>query len=216
MLRDTSLHATIQRVCAERGIQPAERLPWEPLTRRAFQTEQLAAVIHERWAGRYDHAQPEPRVNTWIGQHLANPTGHPALFLSGTTGSGKTHQAVAAARVIASSRFGGPYTWAATTHPDLGDELRPRSDDSHEHALDRYLNADLLLLDDLGAGMTTPWMTDCVQRLVDRRWTRRMATIYTTNLPPDQLRAAVGDRVYSRLGDTTRVTLTGTDRRWTA
>jgi DNA replication protein DnaC len=62
--------------------------------------------------------------------------------------------------------------------------------------------------------MTTPWTVDWLQRLVDHRWTRRAATIYTTNLASDPLRAAVGDRVYSRLGDATHITLVDADRRW--
>jgi DNA replication protein DnaC len=216
MLRDTEFSNTVRRICTERGLEPADALPEIRVDRRTFKADQLAGAIHTRWGGRYDAAEPEPRVAAWIAQHLADPGAHPALFLSGTTGSGKTHQAVAALHAVVEAHFAEPYLWAAVTHPDLGDELRPRRDDSHEGALDRYLDADLLLLDDLGAGMSTPWMTDCVQRLVDRRWTRKLATIYTTNLPPDQLRAAVGDRVYSRLGDSTRIALTSRDRRWDA
>jgi DNA replication protein DnaC len=212
MPHDSALHATVRRICAERGIEPATTLPDPPLTRRAFHADQLAAAIHHRWAGRYDDARPEPRVDTWIRNHLAEPHAHPALFINGATGSGKTHSAVAAINAIATAKPG--IRWAAVTHPDLGDELRPKRDDSHEGALDRYLDADLLLLDDLGAGMTTPWTIDCVQRLVDRRWTRRMATIYTTNLPADDLRAAVGDRVFSRIGDAVHVNLGSVDRRW--
>jgi DNA replication protein DnaC len=216
MLRDSEFNATIRRICEERGIEPAAELPRMGVDRRTFKADQLAGAIHARWGGRYDDADPEPRVAAWIGRHCADPDAHPALFLSGSTGSGKTHQAVAALRAIATHNYASRYAWAAITHPDLGDELRPRSDNSHEGALSRYLDADLLLLDDLGAGMSTPWMTDCVQRLVDRRWTRRLATIYTTNLPPETLRAAVGDRVYSRLGDSTRIALAGRDRRWAA
>lgn len=216
MLRDTNFNSTVRRICAERGIEPADTLPRMGVDRRTFKVDQLAGAIHARWGGRYDDAEPEARVAAWVARHNTDPDACPALFLSGSTGSGKTHQAVAALRAIIGEHFTEPYQWAAVTHPDLGDELRPKADDSHEGALDRYLDADLLLLDDLGAGMSTPWTTDCVQRLVDRRWTRRLATIYTTNLPPDQLRAAVGDRVYSRLGDSTRIALAGRDRRWDA
>lgn len=211
---ESTLHDTVRRICAERGIQPAADLPQCSLNRRDFYTRQIADVIHTRWAGRYDTAEPNAKVAAWIGKHLAAPTDHPTLVLGGDTGTGKTHQAVAALRVLATERPG--LRWQATTHADLGDELRPRRDDSHEDALDPYLEAELLVLDDLAAGMSTAWTTDCIQRLVDRRWTRRLATIYTTNLDVDQLRNAVGDRVVSRLGDATHVNLGGSDRRWTA
>jgi DNA replication protein DnaC len=202
---ESTLHDTVRRICAERGIQPAASLPRPGVSRRAFYAEQVGIAIHERWDGRYDNATPASKVSTWITRHLADPKAHPTLVLSGDTGTGKTHQAVAALRVIATERPG--LRWQATTHPDLGDELRPKSDNSHEYALDAYLDAELLVLDDLAAGMSTPWTADCIQRLADRRWTRRMATIYTTNLGADQLRDAVGDRVVSRLGDATHVNL---------
>jgi DNA replication protein DnaC len=212
MPHDSAIHQTVRQICADRGITPADALDERPLTRRDFRRQQLADVIHRRWGGRYDEARPDPRVATWIDDHLRRPQEFSALFLNGATGSGKTHNAVAALRAIAED---APLLrWQAVTHPDLGDEVRPRSDNSHEGALDRYLDAGLLLLDDLGAAMSTPWMTDCLQRLVDHRWTRRLATIYTTNLPADALRSAVGDRVFSRLGDATHVNLGSVDRRW--
>jgi DNA replication protein DnaC len=214
MLRDTALRAEILAVCDRRGIQPVAELPRLALTRRQFRAEQIVAAIHGRWAGRYDTAEPVPKVAAWIRRHLTDPTAHPTLVISGDTGTGKTHNAVAALKAIATER--PELVWTSTTHTDLGDELRPRRDDSHEGALNQYLDAGLVILDDLGAGMITAWTTDCIQRLVDRRWTRRLATIYTTNLGADQLRDAVGDRVVSRLGDATHVNLSGGDRRWTA
>ncbi len=219
MLRDTSLRATIRRVCATRGIAPVAVLDEPPLTRAEFHTGQVDATIRRHWGGRYNQAQTtDLGVRRWIADHLADPTRRPAILVAGQTGSGKTHHAAAAVRVIARHRAeqGRGLNWAAVTHPDLAHLLRPKSDDSHEHALDAYLDADLLVLDDLGATTSTAWMVDTLQRLVDHRWTRRAATIYTTNLDSTALRAAVGDRVWSRVGDATHVHLAGPDRRWAA
>lgn len=218
MLRETTLHATIRRVCAARGIAPASTLDEPPLTRAAFHAGQVEAAIRHRWGGRYDGAEASDRdVQCWIAAHIARPDTYPAALIAGQTGSGKTRHAVAAVRTIAHHRaaIGRGLDWQAVTHPDLAHQLRPKADDSHEHALDGHLQAELLVLDDLGATTSTPWMVDTLQRLVDHRWTRRMATIYTTNLGADALRAAVGDRVFSRLGDATHIHLDGPDRRWT-
>lgn len=217
MLHDTDLAATALRICADRGITPAETLNEPPLSRRDFYRTQITERIHTRWAGRFDHAQPIPPVAAWLQRHLTDPQADPALFLHGATGVGKTHNAVAALRAIGHHHadHGRGLTWYAVTHPDLAHELRPKNDGSHEHALDRYLDAELLILDDLGAGMTREWGIDCLQRLIDHRWTRRTATIYTTNLQSEALKNAIGDRAYSRLGDATLVHITGDDRRWT-
>jgi DNA replication protein DnaC len=215
-LHDTDLARTALRICAERGIAPADTLDEPPLTRREFYRAQLAGSIHRHWDGLYDDARPVTAVAGWIRRHLADPKACPSLFVAGITGTGKTFAAVAALRVIGEHRadHGRGLNWAAVTHPDLADQMRPKSDGSHEWALDRYLDADLLILDDLGSGMTREWTTDWLQRLVDRRWTRRAATIYTTNLESGPLRKAVGDRVYSRIGDATQVRFEGADRRW--
>ncbi len=219
MLRDTNLHTTIRRVCATRGIAPVATLAEPPLTRADFHLAQVDATIRRRWNGRYDHAALDnDGVRIWTQRHLADPQRQFALLIAGQTGSGKTHHAVAAVRAIARNHAqrGLGLNWAAVTHPDLAHQLRPKTDDSHEHALDAYLDADLLVLDDLGATTSTPWMADTRQRLVDHRWTRRKATIYTTNLDSAALRTAVGDRVWSRVGDATHVHLVGPDRRWAA
>lgn len=218
MLRDTTLHATIRRVCANRGIAPAATLDEPPLTRTDFHTAQIDATIRTRWGGRYSNAElADDGVRIWVHRHLADPSRQFALLIAGQTGSGKTHHAVAAIRAIAQHHAaqGRGLDWQAVTHPDLAHQLRPKADDSHEHALDTYLDADLLALDDLGATTSTPWMVDTLQRLIDHRWTRRLTTIYTTNLHSDALRAAVGDRVWSRVGDATHIHLAGPDRRWT-
>jgi DNA replication protein DnaC len=206
--RDTAL-----RICRARGIQPADTLEEPPVNRATFYRQQVAAVIHRRWGGEYDQATCDhPAVAGWVRSHLDNHR-NPSLLIVGNTGTGKTWQAIGALKTIAAhhANHGHRIDWQMVSHPDLGGELRG---DGIDHALNRYLAAELLILDDLGAAMTTPWMTDCLQRLVDRRVSRRLATIYTTNLGGDQFRVAVGDRVHSRLGHAVRVKLIGSDRRW--
>ena len=184
---------------------------------REFHAEQIVRSVRARWAGHYDGAVLERRVDTWLRRHVDDPGAFSSLLLIGPTGSGKTHAAVAAVLELGRCRAaqGRGLGWCAITHPDLAAEQRPSNGSADDvDPLQRYLDAELLVLDDLGSAMTTSWTVDWLQRLVDHRWTRRAATIYTTNLLADPLRGAIGDRVYSRLGDATHITLTGKDRRW--
>lgn len=188
--------------------------------------EQLGRVVPAQFA----NAAPDlPVVAAWARDFVADPDAATSMLLYGPTGSGKTWQAYGALRFIVESvaARGHVMTWRATTQPSLSDALRPKPDDSHAYALDPLIDADLLLLDDLGAGKQTEWTTDALYRLVDTRWARQRPTIYTTNLPArghtdsngayvPSLTEAVGDRIVSRLADSTRVALTGKDRRWTA
>ena len=61
----------------------------------------------------------------------------------------------------------------------------------------------------------TEWTAERLYALINRRWLEVRPTVCTTNLDPDQLREAVGERVFSRLVGNGAVVLrlTGHDRR---
>jgi len=190
-----------------------------PLDPVEFRTEQAREVLARRIPARFVNARPDlPGVATWVNRFLANPRQAPSLLLVGPTGTGKTHQCWGAIRAVVEglAEKGHGLNWRAMSHPDLNAAVRPKFDGSHNSALDVFMNADLLFLDDLGAGKATDWTEDVLYRLVDHRWSNNKTTIYSTNLPPKALTDAVGERVVSRLGDAVSVTVTGQDRRWMA
>jgi DNA replication protein DnaC len=165
----------------------------------------------------FHQARPDhPEVRTWLEKHIDDPAAAPWLMLSGNTGTGKTYLAVGALRRIvhAAAIANRDFRWLIVTHPDLVSALRPKPDESHAFALDRYLEVDFLILDDVGAVKGSDFITENTTRLVDHRWSRRLPTIYTTNLDADGLETAVGERVLSRLADATLVELDGPDRRF--
>lgn len=184
--------------------------------RVAFLTEQAATVLSRRIPARFaDAVCDHPQVAAWADRFAADPTRVPSLVLTGPTGTGKTRQCWGLLRkvVMAHATTGRRVRWEFTTHPELNDQLRPKPDGSHAWALEPYLHAELLILDDLGAGKQSEWTGDSLHRLVDHRWSHMLPTVYSTNLTPAQLADAVGDRIVSRLADSTRVALKGSDRR---
>jgi DNA replication protein DnaC len=56
---------------------------------------------------------------------------------------------------------------------------------------------ELLVLDDLGKTLTTPWSLTELFRLVDLRYREQRATCYTSNYAPEEL----ADRMLARVGD---------------
>lgn len=182
-------------------------------TRAAWRTEQaeqvLAALIPARYRLAYaDHHT----IVEWAG-YVGDREESRSLLLVGDIGTGKTWQAYGALRaaVMTAARRGDVLTPAAITHADLNDEVRPGGE-----GLDRFLAADVLLLDDLGAAHVTAWNADAAYRLIDHRWAHQLPTILTSNLAAADITAVLGPRLTSRLvGMCQRVALTGADRRQT-
>ena len=63
----------------------------------------------------------------------------------------------------------------------------------------------LLVLDELGVGRGTDAELETLFQIVDRRYQLERATIVLSNLTPTELKAAMGDRVYDRLRERTRL-----------
>ena len=156
-----------------------------------------------QWA-QLDDFPDEPELAAW-----ATDPGGRNLLLLGPVGVGKSHAAVAAARPAHFDR-GEDVRFLPVV--ELLDLLRPGGP---EHALYDLADLDLLILDDLGTERPTEWTAERLYALVNRRWLEERPTIATSNLGPDEFRAAVGARVFSRLVGDGAVTrrLTGRDRR---
>lgn len=136
----------------------------------------------------------------------------PSLLLVGATGTGKSYQCWGAIRALAVSGCG--CSWRFTTAADLYAALRPRPRVDSEEEFDRFARVGLLVLDDFGAAKTSEWNEEINYRLINYRYDHRMPTLVTSNVPPKDLPAALGERVASRLAEmATRVVLKGADRR---
>ena len=120
------------------------------------------------------------------------------LVLTGPSGCGKTHVAAA----IANERVnqGQPAFFIST--PDLLDRLRsafnPDSEMPYDEFFDQVRNAPLLVLDDLGAQTSSPWVKEKLDQLLNHRFNRELPTVIVTIIPIEQLE----DRVRTRLTDT--------------
>ncbi|MFE7662482.1 ATP-binding protein [Streptomyces celluloflavus] len=168
---------------------------------------------------RYSRADTaHPAVQQWADQVATAPETAGSLLLTGTTGTGKTHETYGALRSIAAA---GPHTYEIrATTVDMYGLLRPHgSARGTEGELGRLAHVPLLLLDDLGSAKATEWTDEITYRLVNEHYKACRPTIYTSNLPARaadgrDLTAVFGERIVSRLSEDTRViAMTGTDRR---
>ncbi|MEU5979409.1 ATP-binding protein [Streptomyces sp. NPDC047315] len=230
VLDNAAAMARLRAGLAQRGMNdiapgpiadgPSPDEPGHPAYHQARRAEWALARWHTATPPRYQKADAvHPSVQQWADRVAADPTTAGSLLLTGTTGTGKTHQAYGALRHIAAA---GPTTYEirATTAADMYGLLRPKgSERGAEEELRRLARVPLLLLDDLGSAKASEWTEEVTYRLINERYNSCRPTIYTSNLPARasgarDLTAALGDRIVSRLSeDTTVVAMTGDDRR---
>ena len=102
------------------------------------------------------------------------------LYLHGPTGVGKTHIAVAIAKV--QSDKGGSITFWSV--PDLLDNLRHTYSTPNESSFyslfESVRNCELLILDDFGAQQMTDWALEKLYQIISHRHDRLLPTVITS------------------------------------
>lgn len=170
--------------------------------RRAL--EVIESVPTRFRAGKVTH----PDVASWVRAVLEERTTE-SLILLGGVGTGKTTEAFAAWSAVV-RQSGRPGEWV--TVPDLLEGMRPGRPERVDFTTLQRTRC--LLLDDLAAERESEWTAEILYRLLDYRYAWELPTVITSNVPPTEIRAKLGDRIASRLnGMGRRVVLEGPDRR---
>lgn len=176
------------------------------------QRQKAIAYFEKQVPRRYSTARPTPVAAAWAQAVVANAEETRSLLVVGPTGTGKTHYAYSVLRAIAET--GTTTGWAALTAADLYASLRPRAGRDSEATFESITGTGVLFVDDLGAAKLTEWTEEVTYRLINHRYEQCKPAIFTSNVPPSQLRDVLGERIASRLTEMCeRVTLKGDDRR---
>lgn len=130
------------------------------------------------------------------------------LFLSGNTGLGKTFLSASIARAVSESGHSVVYDTAGHIFAQFETQKFSRDDDETREARDgtrRYLSCDLLIMDDLGSEMTTPFVQSALYQLINSRLCANKSTVISSNLTMDDVRRRYSQQVASRLDGEYRV-----------
>jgi DNA replication protein DnaC len=124
---------------------------------------------------------------------------HGWIFFHGGCGVGKTHLAVAIANAMKKQQNIGVYFRVV---PDLLDQLRatfdPMSGVAYDDRFQQIRSAHLLVLDDLGTELATPWAREKLYQLMNHRYNEQLPTVITSNQDIDRIEERVRSRLLDR------------------
>ena len=130
------------------------------------------------------------------------------LLFRGPVGTGKTHLVMAIANACIDA---GLVTFFATV-PQLLDHLRasyrPESDVAYDSCFLQFRDAEMLVLDDLGAQHSSPWADEKIFQLINYRYTVGWPTVFSLNT---KAWTYLDERIRSRLQDAALVCAVDTD-----
>lgn len=177
------------------------------IERNAYVTDLRIARIAEMYAlADTDNAD----VRAWAKAWRTDPHRCPWLLLVGPVGTGKTHAAIAALRrAVLVPRA---VAWEFTTCAQMLEDLRPNGPDDAD---DRFMRADLLIIDDIAmVKANTEWAVEQIYRVIDTRRRSNRTTVITSNEVPARLKDQLNEQIVSRIvQNCTAVALVGADRR---
>jgi DNA replication protein DnaC len=121
-----------------------------------------------------------------------------SLLLMGDVGRGKTFLSSAIANVVVGARK----TVVYLTFSEFLDLVRMHKfddDQQYQEGSQRLMEADLLVLDDLGAEKVTEFVAQELFTIINHRMNRQAPMVVSTNLSPAELEDTYGSRIASRL-----------------
>lgn len=167
-------------------------------------------ILPKRYHGYgFDNFYGAPKLVEDLKKHMASKAN---IILSGPTGSGKTHLAVACLREFKTTD-GALFITVPELLMKARGTFRENSDTTEETLINTYTSRQLLCLDDLGAEKNSDYAITTLYLIIDKRIAECRQTIITTNLTLQEIDASFGARIASRLSSMENIKINMPDYR---
>ncbi len=120
------------------------------------------------------------------------------LFLYGAPGLGKTYLSACIARVVSEQGHSVVYDTAGNIFAQFEAQKFSHDPDARDETR-RYLNCDLLIMDDLGCELTTQFTQSALYELINTRLISGRHTVISSNLTMDDVSRRYSPQIASRL-----------------
>jgi DNA replication protein DnaC len=138
------------------------------------------------------------------------------LLFMGTVGVGKTHLAVSILKGLSERGFSCLFYEFGALLKEIQDSYNPNTQSSELKILSPVLDAEILVLDEIGASKPTDWVRDTMAHIINTRYNDKKLTIFTTNYLDERraqreetLEDRVGVRLRSRLFEMCKTVIIG-------
>jgi DNA replication protein DnaC len=122
------------------------------------------------------------------------------LIIFGDTGTGKTHVTTSIARRVIERGYEVLYNSAQNIVDAFeNDKFRHGYGQPFEPLGTKYLECDLLIIDDLGTEFSTPFSLSVIYNILNTRQNKGLPTVISTNLKHFEFNEKYEDRIYSRI-----------------
>ncbi|WP_430673273.1 ATP-binding protein [Klebsiella aerogenes] len=124
------------------------------------------------------------------------------LVLTGSCGTGKNHLAVSLAKNIIRNHLASvEITDVMRLTRTVKSTWRHNTEATEESVLDHYASLDLLIIDEVGVQFGSPAEMTILHEVINARYESVLPTILISNLPPEQLKEFISDRIFDRVTD---------------
>lgn len=124
------------------------------------------------------------------------------IYIAGDTGVGKTHLIKCMANELIKLSHVVLLTSSFAMHQDFVKSYSTRDLDEKSNLLDRYLNSEILFIDDLGTELRQPNITiNYLYQVINERKMKRLPTVITSNLDLYEIKDYYDERISSRIID---------------
>ncbi len=147
------------------------------------------------------------KAKTWVTEYPAVEKG---FLLTGRVGVGKTHLAVAILKGLIEKGVPCLFCEFGSLLKQIQDSYNPISKTSELRVLAPVYQAEVLLLDELGASIPTDWVRDTMYQIINKRYNDKKLTIFTTNYSDEPRVEKTSDteiskRTFSRKASSDRI-----------